>query len=118
MDRFCYFDAHCDTVHACFIRGSAMRRNDGQVDLERGGAFARWAQVFALYENRANVSECSMFNLLKREYAFFQDEMANNADLVTHCRTAAEVETANASGKIAAILSIEGAELLDCAPEN
>ena len=118
MDQVCYFDAHCDTVHACFVRGWAMRRNDGQADLERGKAFARWAQVFALYENSAHVSERHMFALLKREYAFFQAEMARNADLVAHCRTAAEVETANAAGKIAAILSVEGAELLDCAPEN
>ena len=118
MENICYFDAHCDTVHACYIHGASMRQNNGQADFERGRMFARWAQVFALYENSSRAPEDGMFALLKREHAFFETAMAENADLAVHCRTAEETESANSQGKIAAILSIEGAELLDCAPEN
>ena len=45
---------------------------------------------------------------------FFLREMADNADIVRHCRTGREVDEAAATGKTAALLSMEGADLIDC----
>lgn len=43
---------------------------------------------------------------------------AANADLAAFCRTGAEAEAAFRSGRRAAFLSVEGAELLDCSLER
>ena len=42
--------------------------------------------------------------------------MEQNRDVIVPCRTGAEVDRAAADGKMAAILSIEGAELIGCDP--
>ena len=46
----------------------------------------------------------------------FLREMEQNRDVIVPCRTGAEVDRAAADGKMAAILSIEGAELIGCDP--
>ena len=45
---------------------------------------------------------------------FFLREMTDNADIARHCRTGAEVDEAVSQGMVAALLSIEGADLMDC----
>ena len=55
-----------------------------------------------------------MWAQCQRMHDFFLREMADNADIVRHCRTGAEVDAAVAEGKVAALLSIEGADLMDC----
>ena len=97
-----YFDAHCDTIHRCHTAGTLfrdpelrafydtagnLRRSGGHIDLERAGGFARYAQFFALYQSPQLVPEGSSMP---------------------------EVDEAVRQGKAAALLSIEGAELLDC----
>ena len=50
--------------------------------------------------------------------ALLERECARNADLVRRCRTARDVRAAWAAGKTAALLGIEGAELLECDPRR
>jgi membrane dipeptidase len=126
-----YFDAHCDTVHRCAIRRSdtegqpeefrayfaaveSLRRNGGHVDLLRGGQFRRYAQFFALYHDPYYPPADGLWAQCLRMHDCFLKEMEDNADLVRHCRTSAEVNAAASDGKIAALLSVEGADLLDC----
>ena len=54
----------------------------------------------------------------KRQQALFARELAECGDVAAPCRTAEDVRRANAAGKIAALLSCEGAELLDCDPDQ
>ncbi|MBR6678190.1 MAG: membrane dipeptidase [Oscillospiraceae bacterium] len=109
-----YFDAHCDTISRKNL--VSLRRYEGQLDLERLGAFARAGQIFAIFANSAKLPQEQWFAECARQREIFVREMAANAALVTHCRTAAEAEAAFAAGKVAAFLSIEGAELLCCDP--
>ena len=130
-----YFDAHCDTVHRLSIRPAdtegqpedfrawfaaveSLRRNGGHVDLERGGQFRRYAQFFALYHDPFYPPADGLWAQCLRMHDCFLAEMAANADLVRHCRTAGEVSAAAEEGKIAALLSLEGADLMDCDPER
>ena len=125
-----YFDAHCDTIHRCHTAGTLfrdpelrafydiagnLRRSGGHIDLERAGGFARYAQFFALYQNPRLVPEGSSMPeqgvLLHQR---FLREMEENRERILPCRTGAEVDEAVGQGKAAALLSIEGAELLDC----
>ena len=113
-----YFDAHCDTVSRCEKRGCPMRGNDGQLDLLRLRAYRKAAQFFAIFHDSAKAPPDGMFAECQRQQALFARELAANTDIAAQCRNAAEVERANADGKVAALLSCEGAELLDCDPAN
>ena len=117
MEHIPYFDAHCDTIYRCLRTGAQLRENDGHLDLHRASSFGRFAQVFALYQDPEEVPRGSTMvregRLLHRR---FLQEMEQNRDVIVPCRTGAEVDCAAADGKMAAILSIEGAELIGCDP--
>ncbi len=130
-----YFDAHCDTLYRCletgetspldygrsreeqvayFARCEGLRHNGGHVDLQRGTEFSRYGQVFALFHDAAEAPADGMWAQCNRLHEFFLREMAVNRDLVTHCRNGEDIDAAIASGKCAALLSIEGADLIEC----
>lgn len=118
MPEIDVFDGHCDTVLKCCLEGGGFGRNPYHVDLERGRAFRRYAQFFALFGQPEDFPGLTPRETFQREYALFSQEMDNNAACVTHCRTAAEAEDAFAAGRMAAFLSVEGAELLECSLER
>ena len=130
-----YFDAHCDTIYRCLETGETsaleygedreeqrryyaasthLRKNGGHIDMERGLKFRRCAQFFALFHDAAEAPADGMWAQCQRMHDFFLREMADNADIVRHCRTGGEVDVTVVEGKVAALLSIEGADLIDC----
>lgn len=114
-----YFDAHCDTVSCCTHDGRSLRENSGHLDLVRlKNKFSKVAQFFAMYYELAYAPADGMFAECKRQQATFAREIEKNADIVVQCRNADEVRRTNAAGKVAAILTCEGAELLNCDPDN
>ena len=113
-----YFDAHCDTVSACAHLGRSLRRNEGQLDLIRLRSFRKAAQFFAVFADSARLPEGGMYAECVRQKDFFFAQLAENRDIVLPCRTAAEIRAANDCGRVAAILSLEGGELLDCDPDR
>ena len=134
-----YVDAHCDTIYRCEETGcggalemksdreaqeayydacGCLRENGGHIDLLRGREFARYGQFFALYWDAKNAPADGMPAQCQRLHDRFLREMEENSDCITHCRTGAEVDEAVRQGKIAALLSIEGADLLDCEERN
>lgn len=118
MSGIPYFDGHCDTISRCEKLGWSLRKNEGHLDLTRLKAYDRAAQVFAIFHDLAQAPADGMFAECKRQQAVFARELAQNADLAAPCRTAEDARSANAAGKVAAFLSCEGAELLDCDPER
>ena len=130
-----YFDAHCDTLYRCmetgensaleygdsraaqieyFAKSHELRKNGGHLDLTRGKDFARYGQVFALFHDAAEAPSDGMWAQCNRIHDFFLQQMEENRDIVHHCRNGAEIDNAVEEGKTAALLSIEGADLLDC----
>ena len=130
-----YFDAHCDTIYRCLETGensaldygenreaqrryyaasTHLRENGGHIDLLRGKKFQRCAQFFALFHDAVETPTDGMWAQCQRMHDFFLREMTDNADIARHCRTGAEVDEAVSQGKVAALLSIEGADLIDC----
>ncbi len=135
MRNIPYFDGHCDTVsanaryvtHVGHDRPNVgqdrdilghFRANNGHLDFTRLGRFQKAAQVFALFADAARFPAGSLWPECRRQHEVFLAALAENADLAVPCRTAAEIEAANASGRAAALLSVEGGELMDCAPER
>ena len=111
-----YFDGHCDTVSECAHQHRSLGENGGHLDLARLGRFRKAAQVFAIFANAARFPEGTLFAECQKQHAVFLAELAKNAGLAVQCRTGADIAGANAAGKVAALLSVEGAELLDCDP--
>lgn len=111
------FDGHCDTLARCMATGEGLRQNTGHVDLARCAALGQHAQIFAVFADSAAVNE-PLYAIAQRQHALLEHECARNADLVRRCRTARDVRAAWAAGKTAALLGIEGAELLDCNPRR
>ena len=88
------------------------------MDLVRGRQFRRYAQFFALYHDPYYPPADGLWAQCLRMHDCFLKEMADNADLVRHCRTGNQVDAAVEDGRIAALLSIEGADLIDCETER
>ena len=113
-----YFDAHCDTIGMGLAAKDSLRRNDCTIDLVRGQTLGRYAQVFALYGDIDSVPAGQMWDYCRTLYNRFLKEMATNSELVTQCRSGAEIDAVIDKGRIAALLSIESADLLECRTER
>lgn len=105
-----YFDAHCDTPVPVHYENAALRKNSFHLDLERLHRFAPCAQVFSVCVRHGETMIAETDDVLTT----FAREIDANADLVALCRSAEEIDAAVADGKIAALLSIEGAEKINC----
>ena len=103
-----YFDAHCDTLSVLHSRGAewSLGANAAQVDIDRLSAYSPAAQVFAIWGGH-----------YEEKLALLRRGLARDGRAVL-CRTAEEVRKANAAGKVAALLSVEGAEILGCSIER
>lgn len=113
--KISYFDAHCDTIGMALQKQQdSLRSNPYHIDLQRGKTLGNYAQVFALFGDVDSVTDVDLWTYCRTLQRRFQKEMLENADLVQHCRTGTEIDTAVENGKVAAVLSIESADLLEC----
>lgn len=106
-----YFDTHCDTASKMLGR-CGLRANELQLDLERGVKFSPRGQIFALFADNGSCDDylSQRDNLLA--------EIERNSDIVSFCKNGRDAEVAYSSGKMAAFMSVEGAELLNCSIEQ
>ena len=97
------FDAHCDTLTAVYKNGGGLFENSYMVDIVRLSEYTPVAQVFAVWNGH-----------YKEKVSLLWRACAAHATKVSLCRSAQEVRQANVHGRVAALLSVEGAENLDC----
>ncbi|MGE4485611.1 MAG: dipeptidase [Oscillospiraceae bacterium] len=107
------FDAHCDTAFETLRKGEGFRENTGHNDLVRGSAFFPRAQVFAIYDKGGGIRE-----KYRRQIEHIKAELSINSDIISLCTSGSDIGSAVAAGKQAALISVEGAELLGCSPEG
>lgn len=116
------FDLHCDTLYECCETGKHLRENDLHVNRTAAQRYEHYVQFFALFcgayppesqkKKRSCLLDTPKDERLARMLQTAQTEFAANADWLTLCRSGEELTRAAESGKAAAFLSIEGAELL------
>lgn len=112
------FDAHCDTLSYLLNHSQdTLLRSGGQWDLERLACYAPCAQFFAVFADRAEQGP-PMWERFVEQVRLFDQLMKQYPDRITHCRNSLQAEQAVQQGKVAAFLSVEGGELLDCDPEK
>ena len=115
---FSYFDTHCDTACHGERDGVHMRQNGGHVDFERLSKFDRAVQCFSMFHKLALAPAEGMFHMAQRQAKYFHEELAANADIAVQCRSAEEIRKAHEAHKVAAILTIEGSEIIECDPDK
>ena len=117
MERPWVFDAHCDTISRCWREYEDLERNTGAVDLERTErAFGRYAQIFALWSAPGYTGGSTVEEAYCALLRCFQRQMERNRDRICLCRTGEDIRRVWDSGRAAALLSVEGAQLLGCDP--
>src|SRR6185295_11978320 len=112
------FDGHIHAVDRVFYHGGdiGQRKPDGQFDLARAKEGGLGAFFFSIF-----VSEDYYPGRLETKQALRMldsalEQIARNSRTVEIARTAADVERIHKSGKMAAVLDIEGSADLDGDP--
>lgn len=106
------FDGHCDTLfHLTRMPQETMANSSGHWNLQKVHMFGNQAQFFAIFWDSAMPLTGMM---VKRELKNFKKECRRNKDAIQHCTTIEQAKQAWKEGKIAAFLSVEGAELIGC----
>lgn len=109
------FDGHCDTAYELWRRGQPLEKNTCHIDLRKASAFGAYAQVFAFcsYAGRADVDCASM---LTEPLAVLRKQVEKNTDRIAFADTRETILQTLSGGKAAALLSVEGAEVIACDP--
>ena len=113
--KFPIFDGHCDTACGLLHRHNELYANDQQVDLVRAQKLDGYAQFFALW-TAAPYQQLTQAEQLSQMYHNLMTQLERNSAYIRLCLTDREIESAWAQGKMAALLSIEGAEGINCDP--
>lgn len=100
------FDCHCDTGAHAREHGEKLRRNRMQLDLERLSHYSPAGQVFAV----CAADDAEPVKFADVSIAFFLEQIKENSDIMKLCLNFRDILSAEKEGKIAALLSIEGAE--------
>lgn len=115
------FDLHCDTLYECYETGASLRENTLCIDRAKTGGYGHYAQFFALFcgaqppqpvPGRRCLMDLPPEDRLDALLDTARTQFRENANWLTLCRDADELEFARRKGKAAAFLSVEGAELL------
>lgn len=104
------FDLHCDTITELCKKGEDLSGNSCHISIEKLDS-AMWCQCFAIFmpDDYRGQDAISFF---ERNYAYFLAQMKKYAGRVVQVRTYSEISSALASGKIAALLTVESASVL------
>lgn len=130
-ERIKVFDLHCDTLDRLAFYGDAsvpggfaehdagvaahrmatLADNDAHITLARMGGFS-WCQCFAAFiPDEAHGEEA--WRLFERVRAVLARELDRCGDKLAQARTMDEVTAAHEAGKVAAVLTVEGASFLE-----
>ena len=128
------FDLHCDTLDRLSLDGYpdysvfteqnakegipherlvSLRDNDAHIALDRMSAQA-WCQCFAIFVPDSLPSE-GAWRLYKQVHAYFSEQMQAHADVVEQVSSSRShgIDEVLATGKCAALLTVEGASFLE-----
>ena len=103
------FDCHCDTAVRVWLTGRSLRENSLHLDLMRLKKFSPAAQVFAVCTETLEDPQVKAAAVIR----YVKEHIEMNSDIVKLCLNSHDIVSTMAGGKIAALLSVEGAEQID-----
>ncbi|MBE6984285.1 MAG: hypothetical protein E7434_01485 [Ruminococcaceae bacterium] len=110
------FDGHCDTAFELWRRNEALANNTCHIDLGKITQFEAYAQVFA-FCSMAGTSLATR-QLLKEPLEVLRQNVQKFDQHIAFAETAIQISSLHEKKKAAALLSLEGAELIDCSIER
>lgn len=112
-----FFDAHCDTGSECKEKCAELKANSLHLDLERMERYDGYIQVFAAFVDQKNIS-CTPFEHCETILNHLRKQLEENKDIISIIASEYDLHEVAKSGKLGAILSIEGGEALNGMIEN
>ena len=111
------FDLHCDTIERMEELGENMLTDKTQLSLKYLPEIEKWCQTFAIFipDSKRGADAVEYY---ERVRAYFHKMLKEHHDIVEMVNTPSDIETITAKKKCAAILSVEGAAVLDGKLEN
>lgn len=106
------FDLHCDTALDLYVKGVPLASNDLHISLDKAAGYSPYTQVTAIW-SEAGKSDGECFSQFLAAKDNFIKEIRLNADKAALCKSYAEVEQARRDNKIAMILAVEDARILE-----
>ena len=106
------FDLHCDTIERMEELGENMLTDKTQLSLKYLPEIEKWCQTFAIFipDSKRGADAVEYY---ERVRAYFHKMLKEHHDIVEMVNTPSDIETITAKKKCAAILSVEGAAVLD-----
>lgn len=114
--KYMVFDSHCDTPFSLWRRKQKIDRTDCHISLQRTERFPGYAQFFAFCSLAGWKGGYTCEELLTLPYADFTEQIRTFSDRIALCTNGEQMDQAVGSGRIAAFLSLEGAEGIGCDP--
>lgn len=116
MKHYRVFDSHCDTAKAIWKENEDLLNNTRHVSLFQAEEFGGYGQFFAFCTLAGVDTGWSCEQLLWEPLAYFRRQLEEHQDRISLCINGAQYDAAQAAGKCAAFLSLEGAEGISCDP--
>lgn len=109
-------DAHCDTITKLIETGETLSKNNLHIDLERSRKLGRHVQFFAAFFDARKVSKpFDEFLIIIKK---LNEEINANPELIEKALCFDDILRITESGKTAAVVSVEGGEVLEGNLEN
>lgn len=105
-------DAHCDTIPALMKTDENLYKNTKHIDLERLKKYDGFVQFFAAFVSPEHAKMGALRRTLSIIDKLYEEIEINKNDIMLCCNYH-DIMTATQSGKVAAVLSIEGGEALE-----
>ena len=108
------FDLHCDTALALwdqdFSNCADLYKNDLHIDLERAGKLAGYAQCFACFTSTLKNENSGVTPkiVFENELKAIRQQVECNSEIISFAGSAQEISANLQTGKMSAILTIEG----------
>lgn len=115
MSSYCVFDSHCDTATEIWRREETLVNTSCQVSFPQMRMFEGCGQFFAFCTLSGTDKFYSCEQLLWEPYRYFLEQL-QESDGVMLCTKGSDYDLSLQQGKIAAFLSLEGAEGINCDP--
>lgn len=109
------FDLHCDTILKCAQSGMPLLENTFHIDIRKLRAADSYAQCFAIFVDK---QEClkegmSAYEKYKRVLQCFRRELEKNKMQIAPALCVQDIQQNRKKGRLSAILTVEGGEVLE-----
>ncbi len=107
-----FVDAHCDTITTIMKTGGTLKSNTGHIDIDRLKKYDSFVQFFAAFISPEQAKMGALRRTLDIIDKLYREIEINKNDIML-CRNYNDIVNAINSGKVAAVLTIEGGEALE-----